>query len=80
MSVIVSSNRSPAEWDAYVERHQRTSLRDFIAERPHQPVEDPSAVIARHAVTPFDHVIAVDECGAPILDPARHHLVRCENR
>lgn len=68
MSVITSSNRSPAEWTAYLERNRRTSVESFMSERPHSPA-DVTAAIARSAINPpgpFDHVIAVDECGAPI--------------
>lgn len=66
MSVITSSNRSRAEWDSYIERRQRTSLASLISESPHIGTAD---VIARHAIvpSPFDHVIAIDACGAPIL-------------
>lgn len=35
--------------------------------------------IREHAPSPFDHVVTVDECGAPIVDPDRAHLIPCEN-
>jgi hypothetical protein len=75
---IVSSNRTRAEWDEYLTPDvEHVRLVDLVTATPHQPVE----FIARHAIapSPLRHVIDVDECGAPILDPTKHHLVRCEN-
>lgn len=65
-TVITSSNRSSSEWASYIERHRRTSLASIISESPHIGTAE---IIARNAINPpgpFDHVIAVDECGAPI--------------
>lgn len=69
MSVITSSNRSPAEWRSYTAKRERTSLATLISESPHIGTAEVTEAIARHAITPagpFGHVIAVDECGAPI--------------
>lgn len=69
MSTITSSNRSKAEWSSYLDRNTRTSVESFMSARPHTPAEVDEAV-RRYAITapcPFRNVIAVDECGAPIL-------------
>lgn len=66
MSVITSSNRSRSEWASYIEP-KRTSLASLISESPYIGTAE---VIARNAINPpgpFACVIAVDECGAPIL-------------
>lgn len=84
MPVITSSNRSPAQWATYIERNQRTSLERLMSDRPESPTRD--AVLAAGirppspAPDPFDHVIAVDELGAPIWSTsAPDDLFACEN-
>lgn len=64
-TAITSSNRTRSEWDRYTAKP--TSVAAFMSERPHQPV-DVDEIIARDAIVPnpFGHVIAIDECGAPV--------------
>lgn len=66
MSVITSSNRTSSEWARYIERP--VSIDRLMREAPHVGTPE---LIARNAIDvpkhgPFDQVIAVDECGAPI--------------
>lgn len=77
MSMIVSSNRSRAEWRDYVERNERTSLAALMTETPHTPAVEAAQVIDAFVIRPLDQVIGVDECGAPILPAGA--IVACEN-
>lgn len=80
MSTITSSNRTRAEWAAYIEVPEPVVTTDrLMREVPHIGVAD---AIAAHVVvpSPFVHVAFVDECGAPVIDPAAHGLIACENR
>ena len=78
MSVITSSNRSRAEWDAYLERDRRPSLRSLMSENPRTSTETLIARSARRVPRVFAGVIATDECGAPITHPLVA-AVTCEN-
>lgn len=82
MFTITSSNRTRSEWAAYVAppvRDDNVIDQALLSEVPHVGVTD---AIAAHVVvpSPFVHVAFVDECGAPVIDPAAHGLIACENR